>query len=565
MATFLIHKSSEETQIIRLEKEFFTLGRLQDNDIILDDIFVSRHHAEVIKKGSYYIIKDHKSRYGTYVNGERITEKKLNYGDEIQLGNIIITFVDEQKLNQIPERKTVTRKFGETFDLDKKIDVLKNLLGKGEKKEKILKAIDELQDEIKSYHQTLIEAEKSREIAATLCEVGKVINFVFDLNVLLNLLMDLALRIVQARRGFIMLYDNEAKKLRIKVARNMGGAIDLQKTSGVSQTIAYESYKTGTLITTDDATRDERFKTQESVITYAIGSVICAPLISKEKTILGVIYLDNPVGANRFSADDNQFIVSFASQSAIAIENAQLYEKVKKEEKITERLQRFFSPEVVKKIVAEEKAIKPGGEHCIVTTLFCDIRGYTSLTEKIDTIVAVEILNDFLSSMTEEVFLYEGTLDKYIGDCVMAIFGAPVAHTDDPLRAIKCALGMKKRVQELKKQWQEKLKIPEVKSFDIGIGINTGEVIAGNIGNEKRMEYTVVSTAVNIASRLEDIAEPGQILISKNTYNAVRNYVNVKKLPPVRLKNISQMIEVYEVINLLTDSTEIDRKTISSQ
>jgi adenylate cyclase len=130
----------------------------------------------------------------------------------------------------------------------------------------------------------------------------------------------------------------------------------------------------------------------------------------------------------------------------------------------------------------------------------------------------------------------------------MAIFGAPVTHQDDPLRAVKCALGMKKRVGELKKQWQEKLKISDVSSFEIGIGINTGEVIAGNIGNEKRMEYTVVSTTVNIASRLEDIAQPGQILISKETYEAIKDYVQTRKLQAVKLKNISQPIEVYEVI-----------------
>lgn len=550
MATFLIHKSNEETQIIKLEKEFLTVGRRDDNDIILDDIFVSRRHAEVIKKGEQYIIKDHKSRYGTFVNGERVTEKKLNYGDEIQLGNIVITFVDEKRLSHIPEQKIVARRFGDIFDIDKKIDGLKISITKGEKKEKILKSIDELQERIKGYHQKLAEAEKSREIAATLCEVGKVINFVFDLNVLLNLLMDLALRIIQAKRGFIMLYDEWSKGLKVRVARNMGGEIEQQKASGISQTIALESYKTGCLITTEDATKDERFKTQESVITYAIGSVVCVPLISKEKSILGVIYLDNSMGLSKFSEADIQFINSFASQSAIAIENAQLYEKIKKEERITERLQRFFSPEVVKKIIAEEKAIKPGGEHCVATILFCDIRGYTSLTERIDTMIAVEILNDFLSSMTEEVFLYEGTLDKYIGDCVMAIFGAPVSHPDNPLRAVKCALGMKKRVHELKQHWQKKLNLPDVASFEIGIGINTGEVIAGNIGNEKRMEYTVVSTAVNIASRLEDIAESGQILISKNTYEAIKNYVNVQQLPSVRLKNISQPVEIYEVKDL---------------
>lgn len=550
MATFLIHKSNEETQVIKLEKEVLTLGRREDNDIILDDIFVSRRHAEVIKKGEVYIIRDQKSRYGTYVNGIRITEKKLDYGDEIQLGNILITFVDEKRLGQVPERKTVTRRFGDFVDIDKKLEELKTLIAKGEKKDKLLKIADEIKQVVSLYQQNLIEAEKAREVASTLCEVGKVINFVFDLNVLLHLLMDLALRIIQAKRGFIMLYDEQSNALKIKVARNMGGEFISQKSSGISQSIALEAYKTGDTITIEDAIRDERFKTQESVIAYNIGSVICAPLVSKERNILGVIYLDNPSGDKRFFRDDVEFIESFASQSAVAIENAQLYDKIKREEMITERLQRFFSPEVVKKIIAEEKATKPGGEHCIATILFCDIRGYTSLTEKIDTIIALEILNEFLSSMTEEVFLYEGTLDKYIGDCVMAIFGAPVSHPDDPLRAIKCALGMKAKVEILKKKWQERLKIPDVAGFEIGIGINTGEVIAGNIGSEKRLEYTVVSTAVNIASRLEDIALPGQILISKNTYELVKENVKVKSLAPVKLKNISQPIEVYEVLGL---------------
>ncbi|MEO0123155.1 MAG: adenylate/guanylate cyclase domain-containing protein [candidate division WOR-3 bacterium] len=551
MATFLIHKSNEETQVVKLEKEFFTIGRREDNDIVLDDIFVSRHHAEVVKKGETYIIRDQKSRYGTYVNGIRITEKKLDYGDEIQLGNVLITFVDEKRLGPIPERKTVKRRFGDFVGIDKKLEELKTLIAKGEKKDKLLKITDEIKQTVDLYQQNLVEAEKSREIASTLCEVGKVINFVFDLNVLLNLLMDLALRIIQAKRGFIMLYDEKSNALKTKVARNMGGEIDPKKSSGISQGIALESFKTKNIITTEDATKDNRFKTQESVITYAIGSVICAPLLTKEKDILGVIYLDNPVGLNRFSEDDIQFIESFASQAAIAIENAQLYEKIKKEERITERLQRFFSPEVVKKIIAEEKAIKPGGEHCIATILFCDIRGYTSLTERIDTVIALEILNDFLSSMTEEVFVHEGTLDKYIGDCVMAIFGAPVVHPDDPLRAIKCALGMKSRVEELKKRWKEKLNIKDVASFEIGIGINTGEVIAGNIGSEKRLEYTVVSTAVNIASRLEDIAKPGQILISRNTYELVKGNVKVAPLSPVKLKNISQPVEIFELIGLV--------------
>ena len=549
MATFLIHKSDDETQVIKLQRDHLTLGRRDDNDIVIDDVFVSRLHIEIEKKGNEYMIKDCKSRYGTFVNGDRVVEKQLSYGDEIQIGNTIITFVDEKTLDHIPERKTPSRRFGEGFDFADKIESIKKQLSKNAAKKDVLRSLNELKTCIAQNQDKLSEAEKSKEIASTLCEVGNIINFVFDLNVLLNLLMDLALKILQARRGFIILYDEVSKDLKVKVARNMGGELEPSTTTGISQTIAWETYRTGQVIATEDATSDERFKTQESVINYAIGAVICAPLVAKKKGKIGAIYLDNPVTQKHFDQGAIEFMISFANQAAIAIENTQLYEKIKKEEKIKDRLQRFFSPTVVEKIMATEEGMALCGEARVATILFCDIRGYTSLAEKIDTLVAVEILNDFLSSMTDIVFIHEGTLDKYIGDCVMAIFGAPVAHDDDPLRAVKAALDMKRRVIDLKEVWREKMKLAGVEAFEIGIGINTGEVIAGNIGNINRMEYTVVSRAVNLASRLENAAQPGQILISKSTYELTKDLMRMKKLPPVQLKNISEPVEVYEVLS----------------
>ena len=548
MATFLIHKPDDETQVVRLDKDHMTVGRREDNDIIVDDVFVSRLHIEVAKRGNKYTVKDSKSRYGTYVNGDRIVEKQLAYGDEIQIGNTLITFVDEKTLDHIPERKTPSRRFGSDFDFASKIETIKHQISKGVTKKDIMHSLNELKTSIAVNQDKYSEAERSKEIVSTMCEVGKIINFVFDLNVLLNLLMDLALKILQARRGFIILYDKTSSELKVKVARNMGGELEASKTTGISQTIAWETFKTGQVITTEDAMSDERFRAQESVINYAIGAVICAPLIAKERGKIGAIYVDNPVTQEQFDKGDIEFMISFANQAAIAIENAQLYEKIKEEEKIKSRLQRFFSPAVIEKIMAAEEGMALVGEARIATILFCDIRGYTSLVEKIDTLVAVEILNDFLSSMTDIVFLHEGTLDKYIGDCVMAIFGAPVTHDDDPVRAVKAALDMKQRVLDLKGIWLKRMDVAEVESFDIGIGIHTGEVIAGNIGNINRMEYTVVSRAVNLASRLENNAQPGQILISRATFELTKDHVKTKKLPPVQLKNISKPVEIYEVI-----------------
>ena len=552
MTTFLVHKPDDDTQIVKLEKPRITLGRRADNDIVLDDMFVSRTHAEVEKKGVFHYIRDRQSRYGTFVNGSRITETRLDYGDEIQLGNTLVTFVDEDKLDQVPAPKKASRVLGHKVDVLAQIESIKADLDKEVNKERIVKSLEEIQHYFKQYQDNLVESEKLKEIASTLCEVGKIINFVFDLNVLLNLLMDLAIKILQARRGFIMLHDQESNTLKVKVARNMGGELDTTKTDGISQSIAWHAFKEGQMVNTEDATKDERFMTQESVISYAIGSVLCVPLVSKEKVKMGIIYLDNPVAHKKFDRDDIEFMISFSNQAAIAIENAQLYAQVKEEERIRDRLQRFFSPNVVRRIMSDERTVSLGGESRTATILFSDIRGYTSLTERIHALTSVEILNDFLSSMSEEIFLHEGTLDKYIGDCVMAIFGAPMAHEDDALRAIKAALGMKKRVGQLKDQWHDKLDVSMRELFEIGIGIHTGEVIAGNIGSVKRMEYTVVGTAVNLASRLENAAKPGQVLISRSTYACTREFIEVKKLPPIDLKNISRPVEVYEVIRLKT-------------
>jgi len=552
MATFLVHKTEDDTQVVKLEKPHITLGRRGDNDIVLDDMYVSRIHAAVERKGIFYYIRDEHSRFGTFVNGSRITEVRLDYGDEIQLGNTIVTFVDEDKLDQVPSPRKTGRLLGAKIDIQQKIDSIRNAIQKDADKDVIFRSLGDIENYLRQCKESLAEAEKIKEIASTLCEVGKIINFVFDLNVLLNLLMDLAIKILQARRGFIMLYDKTSDKLKVKVARNMGGFLDPDKTCDISQGIAWQAFKTGRLINTEDATKDERFMTQESVISYAIGSVICVPLLSKESERIGIIYLDNPVAHKKFDRDDIDFMSSFANQAAIAIENAQLYEKVKEEERMRERLQRFFSPDVVSEIMSDKKAVSLGGENRTATILFSDIRGFTSLTERIPTITSVEILNDFLSSMSEEVFTHEGTLDKYIGDCVMAIFGAPLAHPDDALRAIKAALAMKKRVQQLRERWRNKIDASMLEVFEIGIGIHTGEVIAGNIGSIKRMEYTVVGTAVNLASRLENVAKRGQIIISRSTYACTKEFIEAKKLPPVELKNISRPVEIFEVTGLRT-------------
>ena len=176
------------------------------------------------------------------------------------------------------------------------------------------------------------------------------------------------------------------------------------------------------------------------------------------------------------------------------------------------------------------------------TILFTDIIGFTSLSEEMSPREINLMLNQFFSRMTDIIFKYDGMIDKYIGDCLMAVFGAPIEKKKDPERAIQAAQEMRK---ELKKMIaNEGLE----KKFDVRVGINTGQVVAGNIGSPNRMEYTVIGDPVNIASRLESIANPNQILIGEETYKLVKGKFKIKKVGPKRVKGKSAEIIVYEVL-----------------
>jgi adenylate cyclase len=176
------------------------------------------------------------------------------------------------------------------------------------------------------------------------------------------------------------------------------------------------------------------------------------------------------------------------------------------------------------------------------TILFNDIVGFTPLSEKMPPREINLLLNQFFSRMTDLVFKYDGTLDKFIGDGLMAVFGAPVEKKDDAERAVKAALEMRKELEAMME------KIGMEKKFEVRIGINTGRVVAGNMGSPNRMEYTVIGDPVNIASRLESIAQPNQILIGEETYKQVKGKFKVKKIGLKKVKGRSAEILVYEVL-----------------
>ena len=186
------------------------------------------------------------------------------------------------------------------------------------------------------------------------------------------------------------------------------------------------------------------------------------------------------------------------------------------------------------------------GERREVTVLFCDIRGFTTLAERLTPEQVVSLLNEFYTLMIETTFKHDGTLDKFIGNAVMAAFGAPIAHPDHALRAVRTALAMQSGIAEL----NERRAVAGKDPIRIGIGVNLGEVVAGTVGTEDRMEYTVIGDSVNLAARLESNAKPGRILISRHTYERVQDHVTAVSLGSLKVKGKEEEVDVYEVVSL---------------
>jgi adenylate cyclase len=224
----------------------------------------------------------------------------------------------------------------------------------------------------------------------------------------------------------------------------------------------------------------------------------------------------------------------------------EMAESLWKKKLIEEAFGRYVTKQVAQEIMRHPEQIELGGKRQEVSVLFADIRGFTRLAERNDPEEVVRTLNSYLTLMTRSVFKHEGTLDKFLGDAIMAVFGAPIFYPDHALRAIAAALDIQEEIRALNK----KRTAAGMEAVEIGIGINAGEVVTGNIGSEERMEYTVIGDNVNIAARLEDLAGAGQILISESIFQAVEGKVRVRPLDLVCLRGREKALPVYEVSGL---------------
>ena len=336
---------------------------------------------------------------------------------------------------------------------------------------------------------------------------SKLMSSIFDLEKLLEVSIDAFVELMRVDVGFIMLFDEKSQQLSVGAVRGMKKhSIRKAKINVDKDIIQGIIERKGAIFLSKLEKETPPIRILFQKIAEKVGGdiVLSIPLVIK-KDLLGLVNLSRREFEAPFKQTDLQFLYTLAEQVATAIENTNLYRKKVEEEKLRTKLATYLSPGIVEEIIHAKKELVLGGKCAEVSVLFADIEGFTRMAENMNVDEVVQMLNEFFTMATDIVFRYGGTLDKFLGDGIMVIFGAPYQHDDDAIRAVTAAVEMRAAAEGLFRKRREQDKAP----FRIKIGINSGKVIAGNIGSEKRMDYTVIGDTVNVASRLEGKARGG--------------------------------------------------------
>lgn len=546
MPQVIIEQPGFPPMTVPLASKEVQFGRSEDSDVVLVADEVSRHHAKICHRDGRLVLMDQKSLNGTYVNRQRIVERVLSHLDEIWFGSKCrLIFRDDTNFGR--QKKTDDSTINDNL-LTRNMDKIRAEMDRvGNSMTLIGRPAGELSGHKPTpppdaTAEDVVKMARAYRRLAALYKASQIMVSNFDLESRLGRVLDTVMEVMEADRGFVMLRDGDSNKLNVKVAREMGKELEA---SSPSMGIAGRAAIDGEPVLMSNRSTDEEFGMRESIIRSAIVSAMCVPLKVDER-ILGSIYIDARNAAINFSEEDLELFSGLAYQFAMAIDNVQLHDRLVEGEKKRQELGRFLSPAVVEQVLSQDAKVELGGQKAKVTSFFCDIRGFSKLGEQMSAHELIEMLNEHFTAMTEIIFAEQGTLDKYAGDEIMAIFGAPLAPGDEAFRAVSAAVQIHQKNEELNLR-REREGRPQI---GIGIGIDTGEVVAGYLGSPMRMEYTVIGDHVNTASRFCSMASAGKVVIGQNTWAEVHERVVTRPIGTVMLKGKEQAVQAYEVISM---------------
>ncbi|HEX8142554.1 MAG TPA: adenylate/guanylate cyclase domain-containing protein [Pyrinomonadaceae bacterium] len=511
------------------EGRTLTIGRAPDNDIRIDDLRVSRHHAVIrsvsrlraelsnISNGNIVLLND------APVSAET-GDRALRVGDQIKIVQTLyrVAWNDEPPLSYTDEPLSMS-----TSMVPAETGVSALLMTTSSQRTK--------DDEIK-------ELRRKAEMLAQLCEMSAALASNFDDASILDYATGIVMRTIPADCCAALLSDQgEAPRpvsLRFRQPDKLGSQQPL-----ISRTAVRTAIEKRVMLSSHDVMRDINLNVSQSAVMQGIRSLACAPLVGREG-VYGALYIDRRDVLETFSDVDTQLLSAVAAQAAIAVEAARARERAQREAMARAAFARFMPEHIIKELVENPQKFQLGGTNKRVTALFCDVRGFAKLSHRARPETIVDLLNILFTEMAAEIFAQQGTLNKYLGDGLMALFGAPVEGETDAVNAVTAAIGMQRRIKEVNAQLAAK-NLPRVM---LGIGINTGEATVGCIGAEQRSEYTAIGDTINIASRIEGQAKPGQVLVTEATAKELGGKFPLSEPWAVEVKNIDEPVQIYSVM-----------------
>lgn len=521
-----------------------SVGRGLDNRLVLPDPSVSRNHAEIVRGASTWTVRDLGSTNGVAVNGEAVTESLLSAGDRLRFGSVDVT-VERAAETVLPEEADESESTILNATIVRRLeDLPPGLLAGGAAQKRMA-----------------LEQAYGNEVFGYLTRLAGGLLTTDSLDQVLREVMDVAFEALPVDRGFIFLRptpvgggDEEFTRPGTEVGDEGGLRCALSRRgeqvevgpdleAPVSRTMLQAVVHKRVALVTPDAAGDQRLAGAESVLLHQVRSALAAPLWSGRR-IVGVMLLDSPSRVGNFTEQDVELATALANFAAVAIERIRFAEGVEHERSLRSRLERYHSPAVVGEVLSAGPHGLAEPRETEVTVLFADLVGFSTFAEMAEPREVTDLLRRFFHESVEAIFEAGGTLDKFIGDCVMAFFGAPVAQPDHARRALAAAGAIRRAVAA----WCDERRAAGQAPVAVRLGVNSGPVVVGEVGSERRVDYTVLGNTVNVAARLEAYAaKPGDVVLSEATRAAAGEGLAVEPLGALRLPGLATPVTAWRL------------------
>lgn len=486
----------------------------------MPDAHISRQHARIERTFRGLELVDVGSSNGTRVNATRLSGYHvLSDGDVIGLGGTIFTFRQHRLRGVAIVSGTETSELARTVQRANDAE---------------FPPVSHIEDEEelrRSYERLRVAHKLSRSIVADV-----------DPQSVLQRIVDAALQIFGADRCVILLHNDRNDEYEPEIIRHLDPSKS-EETVEISRTILRQVIRDGKALISCDAVHDARLSSSMSILLQGIRSTMTVPLLI-ESRVRGIIHLDSSRAVPAFDERDLVLVQEFAEHAARALHFAELAEARSQQNVAQQRLERLLPASIVADVMGGKRDLVRGGDVREATVLFCDIRGFTTMSEQLSPRQVVDILNEYFELMVEQIFAFEGALDKFIGDEIMAVWGAHVPVEDHAYKAVCAAIQMQDAIRRL----NELRATRGLRQIAAGVGVNTGQLVAGYMGSHRAMNYTVIGDTVNVAARLCSAAGPGDIIVSGAVAASLVGRLKLESIPARALKGKTETVELFRVL-----------------